>query len=209
MSAPVPDPALVPAAFDAFESVEIPPVPLTRIGPLADAFSIDTKVFFEVVPDAGLERHLDAIASHRRLAKIRTGGLTPDAFPSSSALSHFLRACVDRSVGCKATAGLHHALTGEHPLTYEADSPSGPMFGFLNVALAAALLRAGAEDDDLARLLAESSPAAFQFDDEGVAWRGRRVSTDDISATRREFFLAFGSCSFAEPVDDLKRLQIL
>ena len=189
--------------------MEIAPVPAASIGPLSAALPRDVKVFFEVVPDAGLDLRLDAVASHGRLAKIRTGGVTPDAFPSPSAVYRFLRSCADRKLGCKATAGLHHALSGRYPLTYDAGSATTPMYGFLNVCVAAALVHAGAGEDAFAEVLRESSPTAFRFDDDAVVWRGDRIPTEDLAATRRDLFHAFGSCSFEEPVDDLRRLRIL
>ena len=45
----------------------------------------------------------------------------------------------DAGVPFKATAGLHHAIRGEYPLTYAKDSPRGEMFGYLNVFIAAAI----------------------------------------------------------------------
>lgn len=210
ISSPPQDPALLPTILDgAYASVEFAPVPAASIGPLAAVLPRDAKVFFEVVPDAGLDQHLDAIASHGRLAKIRTGGVTPDAFPSPSSVYRFLRSCADRTLGCKATAGLHHALTGRYPLTYETGSATAEMYGFLNLCVGAALVHAGAGEDAFAAVLLESSPTAFRFDDDAVVWRGDRIPTDEIAATRRDLFHAFGSCSFEEPVDDLKRLRIL
>ena len=41
-------------------------------------------------------------------------------------------------VAFKATAGLHHPVRAEHPLTYAADAPAPTMHGFLNVFVAAA-----------------------------------------------------------------------
>ena len=71
---------------------------------------------------------------------MRTGGLTPDAFPACGrpgALSVALRR---RDVPFKATAGLHHPVRSMQRCTYEADSPTALMHGFVNVFLAAALL---------------------------------------------------------------------
>ena len=61
----------------------------------------------------------------------------------------FLIACRRHGVTFKATAGLHHAMRGSYPLTYERASESGTMFGFLNVFLAALFVGdgLGAEDD--------------------------------------------------------------
>ncbi len=42
-----------------------------------------------------------------------------------------------------------------------------------------------------------------------MAWRADLVALDEISAARRDDFVAYGSCSFSEPVDDLTALAIL
>jgi hypothetical protein len=133
-------------------------------------------------------------------AKIRTGGLTVDAFPAIQNVAAFLRACKAAGVGFKATAGLHHPLRCVKPLTYEPNAPTGRMHGFINVFLAAAML----EHADA--ILAEEDAAAFAFDDDGASWRGHRVSTDALRAMRRDFAISFGSCSFEEPIADLKEL---
>lgn len=143
---------------------------------------------------------LDAIRRHGQRAKIRTGGITPDAFPAIGNVAEFLRACKAKGVAFKATAGLHHPLRCVKPLTYEPNAPLGTMHGFLNVFLAAALL------DHADGILAENDPRAFAFDDDGASWRGHRVSTEEIAAVRRDFATSFGSCSFEEPIHDLKEL---
>jgi len=145
-------------------------------------------------------RLLDAIAARGLRAKIRTGGITPDAFPAIDDIAGFLRACKGKGVAFKATAGLHHPLRCVKPLTYEPNAPTGTMHGFINVFLAAALL------DHADDVLAENDPRAFAFDDDGVSWRGHRVSTEALIAMRRDFATSFGSCSFEEPIHDLKEL---
>mgnify|MGYP001195919552 CR=1 FL=1 len=66
--------------------------------------------------------------------------------------------------GAEANAGLHHPLCSEQPFTYAADSPRGTLHGFLNVFVAAALLRAGRIDvRGATALLRERDPAAFAF----------------------------------------------
>lgn len=143
---------------------------------------------------------LDAIKRHGQRAKIRTGGITADAFPAIDNVAAFLRACKAKGIAFKATAGLHHPLRCVKPLTYEPNAPLGTMHGFLNVFLAAAML------DHVDAILEETDPSAFAFDDDGASWRGHRVSTEDLIATRRDFATSFGSCSFEEPIHDLKEL---
>lgn len=133
-------------------------------------------------------------------AKIRTGGLTADAFPSTSDVANFIRACNAAGVAFKATAGLHHPLRCVRSLTYEANSPVGTMHGFLNVFLAAAMLEHADE------ILIEEDPHAFSFDDDGASWRDHRVTTSELATMRRERAISFGSCSFEEPIGDLKEI---
>ena len=83
------------------------------------------------------------------------------------------------------------------------------MFGFLNLFLAAAFVRAGGDDEDVARLLEERDPRAFRFDGEEVEWRGQRLDQDAIRLARDEVIISFGSCSFTEPIGDLQSLGLL
>jgi hypothetical protein len=133
-------------------------------------------------------------------AKIRTGGITADAFPSAGRVAEFIRACKDAGVAFKATAGLHHPLRCVKPLTYEANAATGTMHGFLNVFIAAALV------DHAEEILREDDPRAFAFGDDALAWRAHEVGVDAIAAMRRDFAISFGSCSFEEPIADLKEL---
>ena len=147
-----------------------------------------------------------AIARRGGRAKARTGGVTPDAFPPAEAVARFLRACTDAGVPFKATAGLHHPLRAEYRLTYAPDSPRGTMFGFLNVFLAAVLLRHGLSEADAVRLLEERAPEAIRFTDDAVEWRGHRLDRAAIAAARAGGIVAFGSCSFTEPVGELRAI---
>lgn len=154
----------------------------------------------------------DLLAAVQRLggrAKVRTGGITTDAFPSTSDLLRFVRRCVEANLPFKATAGLHHPLRAEYRLTYAPDSPTGVMFGFLNLFLATAFLRAGMADTEVARLLEEGSPEALQFDDAGVTWEGHSVGLKALRDARRLGVVSFGSCSFTEPIGDLEAIRLL
>jgi len=142
-------------------------------------------------------------------AKVRTGGLTPEAIPTAEELAAFLCAAVKRRVPFKATAGLHHPIRAVRPLTYALDSPQAPMHGFLNVFAAAALAWHGMDEAHVAQLLEERDPAAFHFSDDDLLWNAHRVTTEQIAEARRDFAHSFGSCSFEEPVTELRRLGLL
>ena len=142
-------------------------------------------------------------------AKIRTGGVTADLFPSPEALADFLLQCAQRKLAFKATAGLHHAVRGVYKLTYEPDSACATMHGFLNVLLAACLAWYGGSRAQVRATLEETHAAAFRFDDAGVAWHGHRLSNAQLAAAREEFIVSFGSCSFEEPLQELRKLELL
>lgn len=146
---------------------------------------------------------LDAIARHHLRAKIRTGGVTADAFPTPERVAAFIRAAAGHAVPFKATAGLHHPLRCVRPLTYETDAPTGTMHGFLNVFVAAAL------PDHAEEVLHESDGGAFLFGDDGVTWRDVHVSNKTLEKMRSEGAISFGSCSFAEPIADLREIGLI
>lgn len=136
-------------------------------------------------------------------AKMRTGGVTADAFPEAEEVLFFMKACRKFGLRFKATAGLHHAVRGEYRLTYEPSPPMGEMFGFLNIAMAAALLLSGRPDAVVVAALNERSPEAFEFSHDGAMWRNNWLATAELDAAHNEFFVGFGSCSFREPMAEL------
>jgi hypothetical protein len=153
------------------------------------------------------EVSLDAIEGC--FAKIRTGGLTPDAIPSSVTVAQFLSAAAERRIPFKATAGLHHPLRSRHALTYAADSPQAPVHGFLNVFVAAVFAWNGLGQEALHEILEETSAGAFDFQDDQLCWRREALTTAQVAAGRRDFAHSFGSCSFEEPVSGLRELGLL
>lgn len=151
-----------------------------------------------------LDGALFALARHRLGAKLRCGGVVPEAFPSANDVARFICAALQEyGVPVKCTAGLHHPL--RHP-----DRQTGAMMhGFLNVLVAAAFARGGMDPAGVLRILACEDPERFQFNEHGLTWERERVSTGDLQATRTEGFVSYGSCSFAEPTGDLQALGIL
>ncbi len=135
-------------------------------------------------------------------AKIRTGSVKPEGIPSVEEVATFIIACAELKLPFKATAGLHHPIRAEYALTYETDSPRAVMHGFLNVFLAAAFAWAG--DRNLVPILSETDPKAFWFDEQ-AHWRDRSLTVAQLQAARQQFIHGFGSCSFTEPIDDLKK----
>ena len=167
------------------------------------------KVWVEVPCADDVTPLMAAIKVANCCAKIRTGGVTPDAFPQAAQVARFLAVCHDVGVVCKATAGLHHPLRGDYRLTYEPGSPTGPMFGFLNVFLAATLLHGGGALSEAEGLLLESNAANFRVTPAAIQWRTHSFSSAQIHAARQSLCRSFGSCSFTEPIAGLQELHWL
>jgi hypothetical protein len=150
------------------------------------------RAYWELPPSRALAGEVAAVREAGAGAKIRCGGAT---VPSVEDVAAFVVACRDAGVRFKATAGLHHAIR-----TPEAH-------GFLNLLAAAVFAHAG--EGDLVPLLAEEDPAAFSVSADGLEAHGRHAGADAIAAARADLFVAYGSCSFAEPVEDLTALGVL
>ncbi len=165
--------------------------------------------YFEIPLDSQLPEQISALALTRQRAKIRTGGSTQEAFPPIDELIKFLRVCIAANVPFKATAGLHHPLRVVKPLSYEPDAPTGAMHGFLNLFLAAALLRQNLNNNNANKLMADGNAGNFGFDDEGATWNGNRIELPQLKLLRERNVISFGSCSFVEPIEDLQLLGFL
>jgi len=165
--------------------------------------------FVELPLASDLGAHLAVLKQRGARAKLRTGGVVPEAIPGPADVARFIVACAAAGVAFKATAGLHHPLRAEHALSYEADGPHAVMHGFLNVFAAAAFAKHGSPAAEVEAVLREQDARAFVLDATGLAWRERRLATEAIASVRRDFATSFGSCSFAEPVADLRALEVL
>jgi len=139
-------------------------------------------------------------------AKIRTGGVIVDAIPGVREIASFLVACAKAEVPVKATAGLHHPLRSTQNLTYEEDSATAVMHGFVNVFVAATIAYHGASAEDVIDVLNEQSSTAFQWEKDMLTCGSQSLSATQIKAARENFAIGFGSCSFTDPVNDLKAL---
>jgi hypothetical protein len=167
---------------------------------LVDA-KLGVPAFWELAPGRALAGEVAAVREAGAGAKIRCGGVTADAFPPVEAVAAFVLACRDAGVRFKATAGLHHPVRHVDPAT------GFHMHGFLNLLAAAVFAHMG--EDDLLPVLAEEDPGAFTVDAGGLEVHGHRADAGAIEAARTELFVAYGSCSFSEPVEDLTALGIL
>ncbi len=135
--------------------------------------------------------------------KLRTGGITADAFPSSVHIGRAILASTKHHVPIKFTAGLHH------PVRQFRDEVKTEMHGFLNV-LGAGVLSAEHHWDEAQTvdMLEDQTAKSFEFHDTVFAWRDWEITLDRIKA-RRKFITSFGSCSFDDPREDLRALELL
>ncbi|MGB9696249.1 MAG: hypothetical protein ACP5P3_03410 [Ignavibacteria bacterium] len=136
--------------------------------------------------------------------KLRAGGTVSEHFPSSDTLAKILITLKEFNVGFKATAGLHH------PFRYFDSKIETKVHGFLNLFCAAILTYIYPLDREaLFILLEEANRDDFVFSENNINYKDWNVDTYSIEKARKEFAFSYGSCSFTEPVDDLKKLQML
>jgi hypothetical protein len=176
--------------------------------PAQDALD-NIAMFIEIPLDAHVRENLAAILAGGCFAKVRTGGITADAFPPAATLAEFILSSAQNGVRWKATAGLHHPIRGSYRLTYEAGSPRGTMYGYLNVLLAAAMafdVAVSGSPAGIGRLIAvleETSVAAFGIGAKEITYGGKTFAAETLARMRRAGMASFGSCSFTEPVEEI------
>ena len=150
--------------------------------------------YVEVPRQAGWRKALEVVADSGYRAKLRTGGATPEDFPPEDHVAAFILACLDLDTPFKFTAGLHRAVR-------HTSSDGVEQHGFLNALAAVALAINGADAAEVARVVADRDSAA-------VADLVRVLSVGEAARVRR-WFTSYGSCSIAEPVDDLLALGLV
>jgi hypothetical protein len=153
----------------------------------ADLGEWSDEVYYELVLDASwrdsIPATVGAIAAVGGRVKLRCGG---ESVPEVEQVALVMVSCWAARAPMKATAGLHHPLR------------SGSEHGFLNFLCAAARAREGL--DAVGELLSAES-----LDELPLA----SLTADEVRATRAALFKGFGSCSWREPVDDLRELGVL
>jgi hypothetical protein len=124
-----------------------------------------------------------AIAAVGGRVKLRCGG---EVVPTAEQVALVMVSCHATRVPMKATAGLHHPLR------------RGAQHGFLNFLCAAA--HSGRSAEDVRAILEEESLDALPLS---------TLTAEELRTTRATLFKGFGSCSWREPVDDLRALGVL
>lgn len=148
-------------------------------------------IFVELPRDVRRQEVTSALADAGHMAKLRTGGVRADLYPDEKELAAAVVALTTAGVPFKATAGLHHALRNTDPAT------GFEQHGFLNLIAATGAALDGADEADVAAVLADR-------DDTRVVG-GVRV----LESSVRDAFRSFGTCSLAEPIKDLVGLGLL
>jgi len=188
------------------DTIEVKPHTLAGVDWLAAQAGDGLEVYVEVTPGPDVDQWLERVAARGLRAKVRTGGLTADAFPTSTALAAFIAAAVGHRVPFKATAGLHHAVRGAYRLTYDDGADHAPMYGYLNVLLATAAARAGHARSAIEAILQQTDVATLVFADDAVSWGAEQFPLSIVCDTRQHQLVSFGSCSFREPVAEFDAL---
>jgi hypothetical protein len=152
----------------------------------------EVRLHVELPRSVGWRDALDVLEGAGRGAKFRTGGLTPELFPSDAELAAFVLACQERAVPFKCTAGLHHAVRYTDPDT------GFRHHGVLNILVATARAVTGAPVE---QALAEDRP-------DTLAAEAAAIDAATTASTRA-LFVSYGSCSVDEPVADLRTLGLL
>jgi hypothetical protein len=194
--------------YGTIDTLEIRAAGAEEIKQAAQAYGERYQIYFEIPPQHWKALLQSVGVAHAR-AKIRTGGETPGAIPAEGSVLEFLRLATERRLAFKATAGLHHPLRAMQRLTYREDSPTAVMHGFVNVFAAATLLwHEPKMSQEAAWMLAERDPEAITIAGDTMTWQNSSVTltAEQIRQARERFAISFGSCSFTEPVADLRAL---
>ncbi|MFP5282408.1 MAG: hypothetical protein ACLGIF_03050 [Actinomycetes bacterium] len=191
------DAVTVVAVESALRDVDDLPGNARRVVAAAGELDPEVTVFVELPYAPGWPAAAAVVEEAGHLAKIRTGGLTPDDVPAPAQLADQLSVLVEADLAFKATAGLHHAWPTWGPWAGE----ELVQHGFLTLLIAVHALVEGADAADAADILRWSDRG--QIADTVAGW-------NDADAARvRRRFRSFGCCGVTDPVTDLETLGLL
>jgi hypothetical protein len=154
---------------------------------------LDAPTAIELVDPEQYTAELTGVAAARLsgaevIAKYRTGGVVPEAFPSEAA-------AVRLDVPLKFTAGLHGAVR-------HTDVHAGlERHGFLNLLAAVRVAQQGGDEGEITAVVALR-------DRDEVAAMVRAWSADEVAEVRRGF-RSFGCCGVEDPVADALALHLV
>jgi hypothetical protein len=166
---------------------EARPDPRELVRLAAELRAWSNEVYYELVLDHSwrdsVPATVGAIAAVGGRVKLRCGG---EFVPSAEQVALVMVSCHATRVPMKATAGLHHPLR------------RGSDHGFLNFLCAAA--HSGESEKAVRDIIEEESLDGLPLSS---------LSAERARTTRERLFKGFGSCSWREPVDDLRELGML
>ena len=157
---------------------------------------VDARVFLEIWP--GDEAALDTVRERGAGAKVRCGGPTPDMFPSPAELA----ALHLRLPRPRARLQGHGRAAPSDPRRDRARLPQPARRGRARARRG----RGSARPDPGA---ARGGRRRLRGDDEAFTVRGHAHGAGAVAAAREALFVGYGSCSFSEPVEDLRGLRVL
>ena len=191
-------------AFAEVRVIELRAESVDDIDDALDRIPDDIFPFFEIAVTDDPRGLIAAIAGSDAGAKVRTGGMEASAYPTPEHLARFIAACAAAEIPFKATAGLHH------PLRHFSEAVGTDEFGFLNVFTAGILARSFPfEEAELATVLIDESPDSFDFGDDRMRYGDVTIGINEVLDTREHLAICYGSCSFTEPLADLRTLNLL
>ena len=189
------------------EFAELPPVGMNYSTEIDDS-SWDK----EILPTVELLSNLDNAG-----IKLRCGGIVKEAFPSVEQVAAMIQTCVIIGIPMKFTAGLHH------PIRHFAEEYDEFMHGFVNTFGAGILATTFPKPTNsqekyrmfilLSHMIDEQNAENFSFTNNSMTWKVGddrdtqfEIDAEKIENARRNSMISYGSCSFQEPIDDLKQL---
>ena len=186
------------------DTIECKPQTLEGVDWLAKELGPSFDVYVEVTAGDDAPRWLERVGR----ARVERQGADrwPHArrIPQPGGTADLHRGCPAVEGPFKATAGLHHAVRGSYGSPTTTSAAQAPMYGYLNVILATAAIRAGATRDVAEQVLCQTDTSSLVFGDEVIRWGAAEWSAGIVRGTRAEQLVSFGSCSFREPVEELR-----
>ena len=152
----------------------------------------DIYPFIEFPIDQDPRGLIAALAGSIAGAKVRTGGITADLYPSPEDLARFIHCCAISNLQFKATAGMHH------PCRNFNKSVGVHEFGFLAVLYATVAAKFHDATPDRIAYILQSDELDLES-----------CSEEMLERVRAELFCSFGSCSIDDPRTDLQAMGLL
>jgi hypothetical protein len=177
---------------------------------LEKKLKLDVPVFLESPPDAVMPIVIDVISQFnienkkRYGYKLRTGGVEKSAIPDAGVIATAIKIVQNHEMPIKFTAGLHH------PFRHFNEGIQAYMHGFINV-FAASVLNCthNINRHEIKEILLDENQDDFEFHDTFFKWKNLVELNSLIEDARKNYIISFGSCSFGDPVKDLKDFELL